>query len=343
MRADENKAYYALDQKINPEGFLREAQSIIDEYKLKYTDPVISGQSVLEKDVPFVDTSKMQRELDKFFKKVHTKEEGLVHGGTMGDEGELVLKDWLVEHKVPMELTAKEVDMALEGLGGMIYGAKKNQKTAPMAERLDALMRKSLYGEFTEPHPSGGSWADVKTRHSKSITEGDKELQGIGLTGRSSKQALDPELDMEQLLSGVTDLKKARSAQGKLALQDPATYQAWKDLLSTQGYTALQTGRGQTAQLRVFGGQLRGTGGVSVKNVPLWADPMFQMMSVARGPIPTAGRLGPSGVGVTAAGMGDEEIGTNADRKMREISRMSPEEKRSRMLLLGAIAEAEEK
>ncbi len=338
VRESENRAFYDLDLTL-PESavkdFVMEARKILHEYRTLYTDPAMHGGNILSQGKPFHPSVKpMLEELEKFQITLHDKVVNRSLEQGMATES-------LVPRKVAIEMTPEELDVALKQLGRKLHESAKSGGSVDMvAERIDALIRNTLYDRFGRNHPNGQRWSEVKAKHSADMKSFDAKMKEADLPFKA-KTPIDPELDYKAVLTSVRDSATAKSVVKGLAESDSQVFKEWKHYMEMAGAEQLKL-YAPEMEMRMFGTTIRPVSGGLIGRTNLMLDPLWQAMSMARGPVYTGRKLSPAGVGVSVGGIRDEVLGTEAEHRQRDISRMSEAQRDAQLRLMHAVAGAEE-
>lgn len=318
MERDNQQFYNSVSgrEPVDTSEFVGELGEIID--SLKFQGVTAEGAPASQ-PFPFVEVADLERAHEEFLEVTGQKL-------TFGDEGEIGTA--LI--KEPIQVTAQQFDTIMKGLDAKISSASNRiGKDDWRLSRVSAALRKT-YDKFGEHPVTKEPWSRVKSRHHKDMTKQESLSARFGIAAKTER--LDPEHwdQVRAVINTVATKPGSDREVVRLINKNPALRKEFEALARAVGWERLKGGMSMTP------GDIQAGRRAAYQAGRLYSDPVFQAMSMLRGK---------GNVGAIAAqdpyGNVDElargRLGTDAERKQRDISRMTPEQRDAVFKVMDAV------
>lgn len=310
----ENRTFYDSEAGRTPVDtteFVEKFRALIDNYKRE-------GEAL-----PYVETADLEDAYRKFGQITGVKE--------IGGKSYSILE--------PIMVTAEQFDDILKGLDAKM-GAARNRSGKHdwrLNEVRAALIE--VYDKFDVKAPLGTEkWRAVKGRHHKEMLADESLMRRAGLPKDVARLDAD---DYDQISAMVNYVAKNPGNDAVIAdivVDNPALLKEFEKLSQIVGWEQLRGRGGITATPADVAAGRRG----AFRAGRLISDPLFQAMDLMRGHGTMVGVAGPDPYDKVNE-LAREVLGTDAERKMRDMSHQTPKQRDAFIKIMDAVRKGAER
>ncbi|MEE9219995.1 MAG: hypothetical protein V3U34_00460 [candidate division NC10 bacterium] len=296
----ENENYYH-----SPEG---QKTVEVDDFVEELGD-IIEGYKIEGKKAPFVPIKDLEKAHHDFR---HFKQEKKLKFDAQG------ILEWQdVTLEAPIRVNAREFDNILKGIDKEMHAAASSGVQDWRLQRVNLALRK-IYDKFDPDPVSREPWKSLKSRHHTEMNEMEGTVQSFGLP--KDIKEIDPvhKDQLRAVMNKVAQNPADDAAMVGFIKKNPALRKEWERLVRAIGWE------------RMKGGATWMPGDINrramYQKIRLYSDPVWHAMSLLEGTGHVAATAAQDPEG-TVNEMAQTVMGTNAERRQRNLSQKTGNEK----------------